>query len=150
MFFYGIGGDSLLFGPDTAESKMMASSPGVTNAVNSYLQTGQTSGLYTFGLNGLVHAGLNPTQQFVGSYRWSVTPARGVNHDDCYTNALLTGDNIHRAESELAYTLRILRSRTDSLRPLISKPSSALVLRFLSETSQPVKTLLLQWNVALI
>jgi hypothetical protein len=51
--------------------------PGVTNAVSSYLKTGQTSGLYTFGLSGLAHAGLNPTQQFVGSSRWSVIPATG-------------------------------------------------------------------------
>lgn len=77
QFFSGLGADNLLFGPDTAESQMMASSPGVTNAVNSYLNSGQTSGLYTFGLSGLANAGLNPTQQFVGSFRWSITPGNG-------------------------------------------------------------------------
>jgi hypothetical protein len=77
QFFSGLGADNLLFGPDTVESQMMASSPGVTNAVNSYLSTGQTSGLYTFGLSGLYNAGLNPTQQFVGSFRWSITPGNG-------------------------------------------------------------------------
>jgi hypothetical protein len=78
QFFTGLGGDDLLFTPDTVESQMMACSPGVTNAVNSYLSTGQTSGLYTFGLSGLVAArAANPTQQFVGSFRWSITPGDG-------------------------------------------------------------------------
>lgn len=77
QFFSGLGGDDLLFGPGTAESQMMASSPGVTNAVNSYLSTGQTSGLYTFGLSGVAAAGANPTQQFVGSYTWSIASGNG-------------------------------------------------------------------------
>jgi hypothetical protein len=77
QFFSGLGADNLLFTPDTAESQMMASSPGVTNAVNTYLTTGQPNGLYSFGLSGLANAGLNPTQQFVGSFRWSITPGNG-------------------------------------------------------------------------
>ena len=77
QFFTGLGGNDLLFTPDTVESQKMASSPGVTGAVNSYLKTGQASGLYSFGLGGLAHAGINPTQQFVGSYRWTITPATG-------------------------------------------------------------------------
>jgi hypothetical protein len=62
----------------------MASSPGVTSAVNSYLSTGQSSGLYTLGASAFIAAGINPIQQFVGSYTYTITPGNGglnVSHE---------------------------------------------------------------------
>lgn len=56
---------------------MMSSSPGVAQAVSRYLTAGQPTGAYSFGLHGLVSAGLNPLRQFVGSYSYSVTSAPG-------------------------------------------------------------------------
>ncbi len=65
-FLSGLGPDNLTFGPGSVESQMMASSPGVANAVNQYTSGGPSTGLYTFGLSGLWNAGFNPIQQFVG------------------------------------------------------------------------------------
>ncbi len=77
QFLTGTGSSDLTFGPGSVQSQMMASSPGVTQAVSNYLSTGKPTGLYTFGLSGLVNAGANPIQQFVGSYTYTVTPANG-------------------------------------------------------------------------
>ena len=52
QFFSGRGGNDLLFGPDTVESQKMASSPGVTNAVNTYLSTAKQMGFTHLGLVG--------------------------------------------------------------------------------------------------
>jgi hypothetical protein len=76
-FLTGLGPGNQTFGPASVESQMMSTSPGVSTAVNNYLAAGQTSGLYTFGLGGLWDAGINPIQQFVGSYRWNVVPTNG-------------------------------------------------------------------------
>lgn len=76
-FATGLGQSDVTFGPDTMQSQMMASSPGVTAAVNGYLNTGKTSGLYTFGLSQVLAAGLNPIQQFVGSYTYNIQPVEG-------------------------------------------------------------------------
>ena len=79
-FFSGFGPGNLTFGPNSATSQVMAQSGPVQNVLNSYSQTGQTSGLYTFGLPGLASAGGNPVAQFVGSFRWSITPvSSGIN-----------------------------------------------------------------------
>jgi RHS repeat-associated protein len=76
-FLTGSGPDNYSFGPDTVESQMMATSPGVTDAVNDYLTTGNASGGWHFGLMGLRSAGGNPIRQFVGSYTYNVTRSRG-------------------------------------------------------------------------
>ena len=76
-FFSGLGPGNLTFGPNSATSQVMAQSGPVQEVLNSYYMTGQTSGLYTFGLPGLVSAGGNPVAQFVGSFRWSITPGNG-------------------------------------------------------------------------
>lgn len=79
-FFSGLGQGSLTFGPDSATSQVMAQSGPAQDVMNSYYMTGQTSGLYTFGLPGLVSAGGNPVAQFVGSFTWSITPSsKGIN-----------------------------------------------------------------------
>jgi hypothetical protein len=76
-FATGLGPSDLAYGPNSVESQMMASSPGVTQAVNDYLSKGKPSGGYYFGLMGLVSAGINPIRQFVGSYTYNVTPTTG-------------------------------------------------------------------------
>jgi RHS repeat-associated protein len=77
QFASGWGPSNLTFGPGSVQSQLMASSPGVTSAVNGYLSTGQSSGLYTFGASAVIAAGINPIQQFVGSYRYNITPGNG-------------------------------------------------------------------------
>lgn len=76
-FFSGLGQTNQTFGPNSATSQVMAQSAGVQDVLNSYTMLGQTSGLYTFGVTGLYEAGVNPAAQFVGSFRWSITPASG-------------------------------------------------------------------------
>lgn len=76
-FFSGLGPGNLTFDPNSATSQVMAQSGPVQDVLISYYMTGQTSGLYTFGLSGLVSAGGNPVAQFVGSFRWSITPTNG-------------------------------------------------------------------------
>ena len=75
-FLTGTGPSDLTFGPGSVNSQMMASSPGITQAINAY-NNRKPTGLYTFGLSGLWNAGANPIQQFVGSYRYSVVPTNG-------------------------------------------------------------------------
>jgi RHS repeat-associated protein len=72
-FFSGLGDASPTFGPDSATSQVMGQSAGVQAALGQYQSTGATSGLYSFGLSGLVQAGANPVAQFVGSFRWSIS-----------------------------------------------------------------------------
>ncbi len=76
-FFSGLGPGNLTFDPNLSTSQVMAQSGPVQEVLNSYYMTGQTSGLYTFGLPGLVSAGGNPVAQFVGSFRWSIAPGNG-------------------------------------------------------------------------
>lgn len=56
---------------------MMASSQGLEQAVDEHLSLGALEGHYDFGLSGLVDAGADPIQQFVGSYDWTVVPVSG-------------------------------------------------------------------------
>ena len=77
QFFSGLGPSNLTFGPDSATSLVMGQSGPVDQVLSTYYQSGQTSGLYTFGLSGLVSAGVNPVAQFVGSFRWTITPTSG-------------------------------------------------------------------------
>ena len=76
-FFSGVGAQDRTFGPDSSVSQVMAQSAGVQDALNEYYMTGVTHDLYTFGGAGYVNAKGNLVAQFVGSFRWSVTPAAG-------------------------------------------------------------------------
>ena len=64
--------ETYFIGGNVAEA--MRGSSGITKARNDYYATGKNSGLAVFGLSGLVNSGLNPIQQFVGSYRYSIVP----------------------------------------------------------------------------
>ncbi len=68
----GTGPDSQVFDPSSQQSADMAVSVLVGNAVSKYLSTGKFYGGESFGLNELVAAGINPTQQFVGSFSYSI------------------------------------------------------------------------------
>jgi RHS repeat-associated protein len=76
-FFSGLGPGNLTFDPNSATSQVMAQSGPVQEVLNDYYMTGNTNGLYTFGLSGLVASGANPVAQFVGSFSWSITPVNG-------------------------------------------------------------------------
>ena len=76
-FATGLGKESRTFGPDSAESRLMASSPGVAQAVNDYLTVGKAKGSGEFGLEGLITSNVNPVRQFVGGYTYEVTQASG-------------------------------------------------------------------------
>jgi hypothetical protein len=76
-FFSGLGPGNLTLGPNSATSQVMAQSGPVQEVLDEYYMTGQRSDLYTFGAPGLVSAGGNPVAQFVGSFRWTITPTNG-------------------------------------------------------------------------
>jgi RHS repeat-associated protein len=77
QFFSGLGSADQNFGPNTATSQVMAQSGPVQDALNDYSVTGRTSNLYTFGAGGYVAAGANPVAQFVGSFRYTISPTNG-------------------------------------------------------------------------
>jgi RHS repeat-associated protein len=79
----GAGPDIQNFGPDSPEVQDMRESPGIQDAINQFYQqnAGRRCDQYSpkltpegFGLGGLINAGLNPTQQFVGGYEVDITP----------------------------------------------------------------------------
>jgi hypothetical protein len=76
-FFSGVGAQDRTFGPDSSVSQVMAQSVGVQDVLNSYYMLGRTSGLYSFGRVGYASAGANPVAQFVGSFRYGITPGNG-------------------------------------------------------------------------
>ena len=76
-FFTGIGPSNFTFGPNSAISQGLALSDGVRFALNDYALTGYTSGLYTFDAASVIMTGLNSIGQFVGSFRWTITPVEG-------------------------------------------------------------------------
>ncbi|OZB58092.1 MAG: hypothetical protein B7X39_18765 [Lysobacterales bacterium 14-68-21] len=88
MWATGAGPTQLDFGPTSSEAQEMEDSPGVLAAEALYLQKNAaklkgceggelqpvTNFAFHFGLKGLFTSGLNPTEQFVGSYRVDVYP----------------------------------------------------------------------------
>lgn len=82
QFALGTGPQSRNFGPDSVEVQNMKNSPGVDKARDYYRKNGcdkngaprSVNGGHPFGLKGLVQSGFNPTQQFVGSYDWIISP----------------------------------------------------------------------------
>jgi hypothetical protein len=51
--------------------------PDTFAVLNYYTMTGQPTGLESFGATGYMQAGGNPVAQFLGSFRWTVTPTSG-------------------------------------------------------------------------
>jgi RHS repeat-associated protein len=80
----GTAPPNAVYGPLTNQSQDMMQSPGVQNAINYFNQKNAgkcpsqwspvTNYDYSFGLKALWQAGLNPTQQFVGSYSVNISP----------------------------------------------------------------------------
>jgi len=80
----GIAPPDTVYGPQTNQSQDMMQSPGVQNAINYFNQKNAgkcpnqwspvTNYDYSFGPKGLWQAGLNSTQQFVGSYSVNIYP----------------------------------------------------------------------------
>ena len=98
-WFSGTGPDSMGFGPGSSPVNEMMYAPGVMAAKRLYEQKNKdkdkcddcknaqpvTDFKASFGLSGLFKAGLNPTQQFVGSYRVDIYPA-----PDCHKWIIVT------------------------------------------------------------
>src|SRR5215469_11367606 len=94
----GTGPDSQTFGPGSSPASEMQNAPGVQAALNLYNQKNQNQGCDCrnaqpvtnfaahFGLSGLFKAGLNPTEQFVGSYRVDIYPMPGCKKKIVITN----------------------------------------------------------------
>lgn len=87
-WYYGLGPDSLGFGPGSSPVAEMMNAPGVNAARKLYDKKNKnncsddcknaqpvTNVKASFGLSGLFSAGLNPTRQFIGSYRVDIYPA---------------------------------------------------------------------------
>ena len=77
QFFSGLGSADQNFGPNSATSQVMAQSGPVQDVLNQYYMTGATHDLYSFGAPGYAAAGANPVAQFVGSFRWTISPTNG-------------------------------------------------------------------------
>lgn len=74
-FFTGLGPGERTFGPNSAESALMASSPGIQDIFSAYEVGGDNNS--TFGLRGYLGSRANPTRQFVGSFRGNIRPIAG-------------------------------------------------------------------------
>ena len=68
----GVGADSRAFFNDRV-ANAMRNSPGIIKARNDFYSKNKTSGSYSFGLKGLWQAGINPIEQFVGSFDYSIS-----------------------------------------------------------------------------
>jgi len=77
QFFSGTGPGSQTFGPSSQQSMSMAASMLLDNAIAAYLQNPSNpknqSGVLNFGFTALLAAGVNPTQQFVGSFAFNIS-----------------------------------------------------------------------------
>ena len=86
----GTGPDMQMFGPGSSPSSEMKNAPGVDAARDLYNQKNKdqtkcdcenaqpvSDFAAHFGLKGLWKAGLNPTEQFIGSYRIDIIPQAG-------------------------------------------------------------------------
>lgn len=94
-FFSGEGPGERVFGPDSAESALMSSSPGIQGIFSAYERGGDNNS--TFGLRGYVGSRANPTRQFVGSFRGSVQPINGG-----YRLTLTNRSSVHSLTAGLA------------------------------------------------
>ena len=85
MWATGLGQKHMEFHYDLYANSLK-NSPGIVKAVNEYYATGKTSDHCDFGLKGLVQAGLDPMEQFVGSYRYTIKPIDNGYLDFTVTN----------------------------------------------------------------
>jgi hypothetical protein len=106
-FLSGLGRETSTYGPNSVESGMLESSVGVTNAVNSYLTTGQTSGTFEFTPPlRVAEAGINPMQQFVGSFNWKIAPTVGGLNITLTNRTSVWSASYHERHSHDRSTLR--------------------------------------------
>ena len=95
----GTGPDARTFGPGTSPADEMKNAPGVNAARKFYNEKNRghlqcncsrarevTNFPAHFGLKGLWQAGLNPSQQFIGSYRVDIFPQAGCKKKFVLTN----------------------------------------------------------------
>jgi hypothetical protein len=68
-----VGGNQNFTFNNNATASAMRNSPGIVKARNDYYASGKTFGSYKFGLKGLVNAGIDPIEQFVGSYNYNIS-----------------------------------------------------------------------------
>ncbi|MEI6062722.1 MAG: hypothetical protein WCR72_18610, partial [Bacteroidota bacterium] len=68
-----VGGNQNFTFNNNPTANAMRNSPGIVKARNDYYKTGKTSGWYNFGLKGLMNAGMDPIEQFVGSYNYTIS-----------------------------------------------------------------------------
>jgi hypothetical protein len=89
-FFSGTGQASRTFSPDSAQSMSMEASLLFANAMAAYLKNPNNpqnqSGVMNFGFTALLAAGVNPTQQFVGSFDYGISPGTNRNLNVTITN----------------------------------------------------------------
>ena len=67
-----LGDNSEVMYANNDVTNALKNSLGVEKAYNDYLKTGKNTGSYDFGINGLINAGSDPIQQFVGSYQYRI------------------------------------------------------------------------------
>jgi RHS repeat-associated protein len=89
-FFSGTGQNPQIFGPNSPQSMSMAASSLLSAAIAAYLQNPSNpknqSGVLNFGFTALLAAGVNPTQQFVGSFAFNISTLPNGNLDVTLTN----------------------------------------------------------------
>ncbi len=74
-FFSGTGAAYQTFNPGSPQSMAMTASLLVANAMAAYLQNPRNnSGVENFGFTAFLAAGVTPTQQFVGTFAYTITP----------------------------------------------------------------------------
>jgi hypothetical protein len=82
-FFSGTGPDNRTFDPTSSESYAMSESSLFSQAMAQYLSNPtdpkNQKGIMQFGVNAVISAGVNPIQQFVGSFNYTIAP--GANGD---------------------------------------------------------------------
>jgi RHS repeat-associated protein len=85
-FFSGMGPQTTYFDPTSLQSYSLMESSLFSQAMATYLSSGKASGTMEFGFNALISAGVNPTQQFVGSFGYTITPTGNGFLDVTITN----------------------------------------------------------------
>ncbi len=70
-WFTGTGSNNKTFVNDNV-ANAFRNAPGIIKARNEYYSNGKTFGDPGFNLNGLVNAGIDPIEQFVGSYHYQI------------------------------------------------------------------------------
>jgi len=72
MWLSGFGSFTSVVFKNNAVTDALKNSEGIIKAINDYNKIGRKEGYYSFGINGLIDAGLNPVEQFVGGYNYKI------------------------------------------------------------------------------